>query len=202
MWRWLERSREVGFLGPGPVETHVEHALGFADAVGASPRSAVDLGSGGGLPGLVLASVWPETEFVLLDSMERRTAFLQEAVTGLGWHGRVAVVRTRAEVAGRDEAFRGWYEVVVSRSFGSPPATAECAAPLLRVGGRLVVSEPPHGEAPTERWPDEGLTTLGLALDRRVTGESGAGYVVLRQVAPCSVTFPRREGVPAKRPLW
>lgn len=200
VWRWLERSREVGFLGPGPVDAHVEHALGFAEVVGEPPASVVDLGSGGGVPGLVLAAVWPDTRFVLLDSMERRTAFLGEAVQGLGWDGRVEVVRTRAEVAGRDDTFRGWHDVVVSRSFGPPAVTAECAAPLLRVGGRLVVSEPP--EQAGERWPADGLATLGLGTPQRLTAENGAGYVVLVQEAPCSVKFPRREGVPTKRPLW
>jgi 16S rRNA (guanine527-N7)-methyltransferase len=200
VWRWLERSREVGFLGPGPVDAHVEHALGFAEVVGAPPTSVVDLGSGGGVPGLVLASVWPDTRVVLLDSMERRTAFLSEAVQGLGWHGRVEVVRTRAEVAGRDKSFRGWHDAVVSRSFGAPSVTAECAAPLLRVGGRLVVSEPP--EETGERWPSDGLATLGLALQERRTATNRAGYAVLVQEAPCSVKFPRREGVPTKRPLW
>lgn len=198
--RWLERSREVGFLGPGPVEPHVEHALGFAEVVGAAPTSVVDLGSGGGVPGLVLAAVWPGTTFVLLDSMERRTEFLREAVAGLGWQERVQVVRARAEVTGRDDAFRGWFDVVVSRSFGSPPVTAECAAPLLRIEGRLVVSEPPTDVA--ERWPSEEVAVLGLTYEGRTTTSTGAGYAVLRQTRPCSVKFPRKEGVPGKRPLW
>lgn len=200
VWGWLERSREVGFLGPGPVGPHVEHALGFAEAVGEPPGSVVDLGSGGGVPGLVLAAVWPDTRFVLLDSMERRTALLREAVQGLGWQGRVEVVRIRAEVAGRDDTLRGWHDIVVSRSFGPPSVTAECAAPLLRVGGRLVVSEPP--EAAGERWPADGVASLGLAFEQQVTARNGAGYAVLVQEAPCSVKFPRREGVPTKRPLW
>lgn len=195
---WLERSRELGFLGPGPVDGHVEHALGFADVAGESPAAVVDLGSGGGVPGLVLAATWPATSFVLLDSSERRTAFLREAVAGLGWAARVDVVRARAEVAGRDEALRGRFPLVVARSFGAPPVAAECAAPLLQVGGRLVVSEPPDDDG---RWPAEGLATVGLRLVGRVTAR-GAGYVVHEQVDACPDRYPRREGVPGKRPLW
>lgn len=197
---WLERSREVGFLGPGPVDDHVEHALGFAEVVGEPPPTAVDLGSGGGVPGLVLAAVWPDTHLVLLDSSVRRTAFLADAVAALAWAPRVQVVRVRAEQAGREDAYRGRFDVVVSRSFASPPVTAECAAPLLRVGGRLVVSEPPGGS--DERWPADAVATLGLGVAVRATAEHGAGYVVVTQQQPCSVRFPRREGVPAKRPLW
>ena len=196
---WLERSREVGFLGPGPVDDHVAHAVGFAEAVGEAPGSVVDLGSGGGVPGLVLAQRWADTRFVLLDSSERRTDFLRTAVKGLGWGDRVEVVRSRAEVAGRDDALRGWFDVVVSRSFGPPPVTAECAAPLLRTGGLLVVSEPPTGE---QRWPEEGVAVVGLRWERRHEGSTGAGYAVLRQATSCPAAYPRREGMPGKRPLW
>lgn len=196
---WLERSRAVGFLGPGPVEDHVVHAHGFAEAVGEAPGCVVDLGSGGGVPGLVLADRWPDTRFLLLDSMERRTDFLRDAVDGLGWAGRVEVLRARAEVAGRDDRLRGWFDVVVSRSFGPPPVTAECAAPLLRTGGLLVVSEPPDG---AQRWPEAGVALVGLQWDRRHQATSGAGYAVLAQASPCPARYPRREGMPAKRPLW
>lgn len=194
---WLERSRELGFLGPGPVDDHITHARGFAAAFAEPPASVLDLGSGGGLPGLVLAEGWPTTTFTLLDSNERRTTFLTEAVADLGWGDRVHVHRARAEVAGRDPALRSGFQAVVSRSFAPPPVVAECAAPFLAVGGSCVVSEPP--DAP-ERWPETGLAMVGLALGERYEAE--AGYVVLRQTVPCPDRYPRREGVPGKRPLW
>ena len=191
----LEQARAYGFLGPGPVAPHVEHARGFAAAFAVPPAQFVDLGSGGGVPGLVLAEQWPTAEAVLLDSMERRTAFLAEAVLALGWDDRVEVVRGRAEEFGR--AQRGRFDGVVARGFAPPPVTAECAAPLLRVGGLLVVSEPPEGGS---RWPAERVAVLGLA-DEGVLVAS-ARYQVLRQVAVCPDTYPRRVGIPAKRPLW
>lgn len=194
---WLERSRDLGFLGPGPIDAHVTHARGFTAAFAEPPDAVLDLGSGGGLPGLVLAECWPSTTFVLLDSSERRTAFLAEAVSGLGWDGRVGVRRARAEVAGREPALRGRFPAVVSRSFGPPPMVAECAAAFLVVGGVCVVSEPPDT---AERWPDAGLALVGMALGDRY--QADAGYVVLRQEASCPDRYPRREGVPAKRPLW
>lgn len=194
---WLERSRTVGFLGPGPVDAHIAHAVGFAAALGTVPARALDLGSGGGVPGLVLAARWDQAELVLLDASERRTAFLTEATVALGWRDRVRVVRSRAEAAGRDPSLRGGFDAVVTRSFGPPPVTAECAAPFLEVGGRLVVSEPPTEE---ERWPRTGVALLGLTVEARFTHD--ATYMVLRQVEPCPERYPRREGVPVKRPLW
>ncbi|MGH9120995.1 MAG: RsmG family class I SAM-dependent methyltransferase, partial [Acidimicrobiales bacterium] len=103
---------------------------------------SVDLGSGAGLPGLVLACSWPESRWILMDSSTRRTAWLASAVERLGVSARVRVLCARAEVVGRGE-LRGSIHHVVARSFGAPAVTAECAAPLLRIGGSLVVAEPP-----------------------------------------------------------
>jgi 16S rRNA (guanine527-N7)-methyltransferase len=194
----LAEARELGFLGPGPIEPQVRHALGFAEAVGEAPSALLDLGSGGGLPGLVLLAKWPSTEGVLLDSNERRTDFLGRVVTDLGWGGRVRVVRARAEDAGRDRTLRGQLPLIVSRGFGPPPVVAECAAPLLVVGGRLAVSEPPEDAA---RWPAEPLARLGLVFEATVTAEHGR-FTVLRQASACPEAYPRRIGIPGKRPLW
>lgn len=196
----LEEAKDLGFLGPGPVAGHVEHAAGFVQAVGEPhPTRVVDLGSGGGLPGLVIAAAWPGAALVLLDANERRARFLGEAVRKLGLDGRVHVAHLRAEDAGRDEGFRGRADLVVARSFGPPAVTAECAAPLLAVGGRLVVSEPPDEE--TERWPETSVATFGLRPVARLE-QAFSRFQILRQEEPCPVRFPRRVGVPAKRPLF
>ena len=196
----LEEARELGFLGPGPVAGHIEHATGFLRAVGEPPPGAVvDLGSGGGLPGLVVARAWPGARVALLDANERRALFLARAVVALGRDGRVAVAHCRAEDAGRDPRWRGRADLVVARSFGPPAVTAECAAPLLAVGGRLVVSEPPDGTP--ERWPAERLTELGLRPSGRLE-QAFSRFQILRQETLCPESFPRRVGVPAKRPLF
>jgi 16S rRNA (guanine527-N7)-methyltransferase len=195
----LEQARALGFLGPGPVEAHIEHALAFATAVPAPPARALDLGSGGGVPGLALALHWPASRWTLLDAGTRRAAFLHTAAAALGVSDRVEVLAARAESAGRDPELRGAFDLVVSRSFGSPAVTGECAAPFLRVGGSLVVSEPPEPSA--DRWP--AATVLAeLGLDVRVTVAGPPRLQVLSQRELCSDRYPRRVGVPAKRPLW
>ncbi len=182
-------------MGPGPLTEHIEHALAFAQGVDA-PAVAADLGSGGGLPGLVLALRWPSTQWHLIDSAQRRAALLEAAVADLGLGERVTVWRERAEVVARG-TLRGACDLVVARSFGPPAVTAECGAPLLLPGGLLVVSEPPV-EDPA-RWPLAGLALLGLADE----GVSGTPRVRrLRQTASCPERYPRRPGIPAKRPLW
>lgn len=193
----LERARGLGVLGPGPVMDHVDHAAGFVQALaGLPPRSMVlDLGSGAGIPGLVIAEARPDLRVVLLDSLQRRVALLIEAVETMGWTDRVEPLLTRAEDVGRQPEWRGMFDAVTSRSFGPPATVAECSAPLLKVGGQLVVSEPP--ETP-DRWPAEGLAVLGLRDD----GIVGSNMRVLRQILLCPAGYPRRVGIPAKRPLF
>ncbi|MBW3627023.1 MAG: hypothetical protein KY412_05385, partial [Actinobacteria bacterium] len=85
--------------------------------------------------------------------------------------------------------------------FGRPAVTAECAAPLLAGGGLLLVSEPPEGAAEEgERWPAAGLDGLGLVLRTFTAGPPR--IAVLQQTGACPERFPRRVGIPAKRPLW
>ena len=201
----LEEARFLGFLGPGPVEIHLDHAAGYAAALEADagagwhPARAADLGSGAGLPGLPLALHFSATKWALVEASVRRAAFLRAAVAALDLAGRIAVVEERAEAVGRAPEFRGSFDLVVARGFGRPAVVAECAAPLLRVGGRAVVSEPPGGEP--ERWPAEGLAGLGMAPAASVRA-GGAAYQVLRQVKVCTDRWPRRVGIPAKRPLF
>lgn len=168
-----------------------------------APGTWLDLGSGGGLPGLVLAWHWSRSRAVLLDANLRRTDALQRAVAALDWAGRVRVLRARAEVAGREPEWRRSQQVVVVRSFGPSAVVAECAAPFLEAGGHLVVSEPPaRGDVSghPDRWPAPALSELGLRPLHFSQGDFG--YQVLVQTHPCPDRFPRRTGVPAKRPLF
>ena len=177
------------------------HAAGFAVALGsrAPLEPALDLGSGGGLPGLVLACTWPSSVWTLVEANRRRADFLGEATARLECSDRVQIVRERAEVVGRDPAHRGAYSLVVARGFGAPAVTAECAAPLLRCSGMLVVSEPPDGDG--ARWEATGLAVLGMVPEEVARTATGT-YQPLRQASRCPDRYPRRVGVPAKRPLF
>ncbi len=165
----------------------------------------VDLGSGGGLPGLVVAEAWHEVAMVLLEANRRRAAFLRRAVERLELSGRVTVLEERAEVCGRQEGFRGAFDGVLARSFGRPAVVAECAAPLLKVGGWLLVSEPPPRVPATgsEGGPDgpPSLCNVWVSSPPNCVHQEFE-FQALRQAAPCPDRFPRRNGVPAKKPLF
>ncbi|HEY1989359.1 MAG TPA: RsmG family class I SAM-dependent methyltransferase [Acidimicrobiales bacterium] len=201
----LERSAGMGFLGGMAIDEQIDHALGFCraaeDQLGWAPNTALDVGTGGGIPGLVLAAVWPESRLTLLDANQRRTDFLAEELRVWGVTDRVTVVRGRAEESGRLPALRGKFEMVAARSFGSPAVTAECAAPFLEVGGILVVSEPPDGNS-SDRWPVEGLRDLGLVPIPAGGHRGRFGYQVVEKQVETPDRFPRRTGIPAKRPLF
>jgi 16S rRNA (guanine527-N7)-methyltransferase len=194
-WR---RAQRLGFLGPGPVEEHLRHADVFRAAV-PSPDFAIDLGSGGGVPGLALAVWWPESRWVLLDAGDRRTVFLEDAVRELELRDRVEVMRSAAEDAGRRPEMRGRFDLVVARSFGAPAVVGECGAPFLREGGALLVAEPPGSDS--SRWPADRLRELSLEDEGRVQHDGGT-VRVLRQIRFVSDDIPRRAGVPGRRPRW
>ena len=160
------------------------------------PLSFLDLGSGGGLPGLVLLQEW-QCRGVLLDSMAKRAVFLREVLLWPGSPGGGEVVEGRAEDLARLPELCSAMDLVTSRSFGPPAATAECAARFLTVGGVLIVSEPPDG--PT-RWQEEGLRHLGLRLGSRVSENATFQLLIKERETP--EPYPRRSGIPTKRPLF
>ena len=201
----LRSAQDLGFLGPRPIEEQRHHAealcaLALRGLDVRDDTEFLDLGSGGGLPGLVLA-LRPDgpPRGTLLDSQQRRTAFLEAAVERLGLAERLEVVAARAEDAAHDPAFRERYELVISRGFGAPAVTAECAVAFLAPHGRLVVSEPP--EPDDRRWDEEALASLGLTGPELVAGGS-AHAAVFHRAGPLAERWPRKRGIPQKRPLW
>ena len=197
----LRRAQDHGVVGKAPLVAHVEQARSFYSIVSDDvvPNARVlDLGSGGGIPGLVIADQWPDLRVTLLEGRSRRSEDLRSAIDGLGWGDRLGVISQRAEEAARDPFLRHTFDVVVARGFGPPAVTAECASPFLEAGGLLVVSDPPGGGE--SRWPADGCGQLGLEVERQQI-EPWA-FTVLRQMKRCPEQFPRRTGVPAKRPLF
>ncbi len=204
----LDAARAEGYLTSTAAMEGPAHSAGFL-AFPALPDVenpqvvAVDLGTGGGVPGLVLATrtAW---RWSLVDRGERRTTFLRWAVRKLGLEDRVEVHLADAVEVARGP-LRGRVDVVTARGFAPPAPTAECAAPLLGIGGYLLVSEPPaqqeEGAVSPSRWPVDRLAGLGL----RDVGNWRAGdatYRSLCRVDGCSDRYPRRFVRQVDDPLW
>ena len=156
----LRLAQRFGVLGDAPVEEAVEHARAFVRALAPVHGRVVDLGSGGGLPGLVVAVDRPDLDVVLIDRRQKRTDLLERAVVRLGVEDRVQVVCDDARRLRRH--FPEGFDGVTARSFGPPSVTLSIAVDCLAEGGRIVVSEPPTGN----RWAPELVRELGLEVTR------------------------------------
>ena len=155
-----------GAIGERSLPVAIAHADQFAAAVPSTARRLADLGSGGGLPGLVVAVRCPWLHVTLVERRTRRADLLMRAVRSLGLVSRVVVVADDVERLAMDEAHT--FDVVTARSFAAPPITARWAGELLVPGGVLVVSEPPTDEP--DRWPPATLEAAGLLDQGREQG--------------------------------
>jgi 16S rRNA (guanine527-N7)-methyltransferase len=155
----LAEAQRIGALGPLPIPEAIEHARSYVRAISPGDRSLIDIGSGGGLPGLVIAveCTWLD-RIVLIDRRAKRTDLLRRLVGRLGLRDRVEVVEGDVVAYGRSEQNMSSFDVATARSFGTPLLLAQAASPLLRDGGRLLVSEPPDSNG--ERWHEP--TILGM----------------------------------------
>jgi 16S rRNA (guanine527-N7)-methyltransferase len=161
----LRSAQRFGFFGPGPIEDAVAHALGFVSAVDGLTecRRLVDLGSGGGLPGLVLADRRRDLSVLLIDRRQKRTDFLERAVRRLGWtHVRVRCGDVRALADDVRQGSIEPFDVATARGFGPPETTLRLGRSVVGVSGSVMISEPPSGD----RWSPDLLDELQLTSER------------------------------------
>jgi len=152
-----------GAIGEASIERAIEHAAHYVRRIPADVARVADLGSGGGLPGLVVAVRRPDLEVTLVERRHTRADLLRRAVASLGLGSHVRVLADDVSVLMRTSPAA--FDVVTARSFAAPAITARCAATLLRTGGLLVVSEPPEDDP--DRWPPDLLHAVGLVDDGR-----------------------------------
>jgi 16S rRNA (guanine527-N7)-methyltransferase len=164
---------------------HVERSLAAVEAIRRFEGPLVDVGSGGGSPGIPLAVAFPEREVTLLESQKRKVAHLERFAQAFP---NVRVVRGRAEEQPTD-----CYKVAVARALAPPPVAAEWCLPLVASGGAVVLYVGPSADA---------------AQVQRIADRVGGGPVweepgllVIPKVAHTPEGFPRRPGVAKKRPL-
>ena len=153
-----------GAIGEHSLAGAVTHAEQFVAALADVTGRVIDLGSGGGLPGLVIAARRPDLELVLVERRLARADLLRRAVAALGVGAAVSVFGGDV----RDLNMAGTASAVTARSFAAPEITAHWAGILLMAGGVLVVSEPPTDDA--SRWPSSVLKAARLADHGREQG--------------------------------
>jgi len=163
----------------------LEDALSGVELVRQFEGPVVDVGSGGGTPGIPLAVALPARRVTLLEAERRKAAFLER------WTREVPNLRVvwgRAESQATD-----CYKVAVAKALAPPPVAAEWCLPLVREGGAVVLWVGPTAEP-------ERVARVAERLGGELT-ESPSGFLVLRKVGPTPPGFPRRPGIAKKRPL-
>lgn len=183
---------------------HVADSLSALDLVRAGPHgSLLDLGSGGGFPGLPLAIVLPGTRVLLVESVAKKAAFLEAARRALGLEERVHVAAVRVESLAPPSGTPAW-EVVTARAIGSLADLVELALPILAPGGRLVAWK--RGDITAEL---EGAGRAAAALGgsepivRTLPGGAGLdghALVIVRRERPTPGGYPRDPAVRKRRP--
>ena len=163
----LGEAQRIGMLGDAPLEQVVDRSLAFVRALPREARTVIDLGSGGGDPGLVIAVADPDLVVTLVDRREKRTDLLGRLVGRLGLQDRIEVVTSDVIELGRRLPGRFW-DVATSRGFGPPEYTASHASALLQPGGVLLVSEPPASDG--SRWQNQEVQDQGFVLVEVVDG--------------------------------
>lgn len=164
---------------------HVDESLVAAEVVERFTGPIVDVGSGGGAPGIPLAAACPDRQVTLLEANGRKCAFLRQIAREFP---NVDVVQGRAEEQKTER-----YGLAVAKALAAPPVAAEWCLPLVAVGGAVVLLVGPSADA-------EAVSRVSERLGGG-PAEQPPGLLVLHKVAPTPPGFPRRPGVAKKRPL-
>lgn len=199
---------------PGEAWTrHILDAMTLMPLLAELPEGSrvIDVGSGGGVPGVPLAIVLPGVSFTLLEATGKKAEFLRAAAAVLGLHN-VTVVQDRAERAGQDRGertggdaseraggHREAYDVVLARALGPLAVAAELCVPLARVGGRVLLVK---GQKAAQELAEAESALRELKAVHTGTVETPTGrIVVLEKRVRTPRTYPRRDGEPSRAPL-
>lgn len=196
-----ESARAIGSLGSVTIEELREHAKGYiSPSLGLQPGArCVDLGTGVGIPGVLLAILYPESTWRLLDANARRCEITLKAVRAAGLETRIEVVHGRADDYAREPRWRSANDLVVARLFGPPCEVAECGIPLLAKGGSLVVSV---SAATAGIWLSADLSMLAASVIEQWETTSGSYIRVQYAGGTIEDRLPRRQPARRRNPLF
>lgn len=200
--RWRSRARLTAITDPrSAARLHIADSLLCLRAEIPAQASLLDVGSGAGLPGIPLAVVRPDLRVTLLEAESRKAAFLEMAAAELGL--RVSVVCAAAEVAARGP-LRALFDVATARAVAPLPALCELTLPFVRVAGRTALLKGLSVRAELRDGRAAALACGGSEPELSewtLKGGERRVLVVIRKRGPTPEEFPRRPGLPRRRPI-
>lgn len=170
----------------------------------APPANLIDIGTGAGFPGIPLKIALPNLRITLVESVGKKADFCQHVVDTLGLEG-VKVITARAEEVGQMGAHRQQYDWAIARAVAAMPVLVEYLLPLVRIGGRALAQKGESGPAEAQS-AEYSIRLLGGCLHQlypvSLPGVADERYlVVIDKIAATPPHYPRRVGLPAKKPL-
>ena len=193
----LAANRDVNLTGAKTAEALVEHLVDALSLVPDVRGPLIDIGTGGGLPGIPLA-IATGVRVTLVDAVKKKVTFLQHAIRELGLEGEA--IDGRAEVLGQDPAYRERYLTATARAVASAPTVAELTVPFLAVDGWALLQRGALDDRERDALRDAALMLGARVLDERLLGGERR-ILLLEKLTPTQGRFPRRNGIPDKRPL-
>lgn len=204
--QWNAHTNLTAITDPDAIPIrHFLDSLSIAKAISLSDGlRIIDVGSGAGFPGLPLAIAYPGIEVTLLESTGKKSQFLKHVIQTLDLPN-TTTIHARAEEAGQDPIHRAQYDLAVARAVARLPALLEYLLPFVKLGGHAIAMK--GSTAPDEVTAStSALNLLGGTLDRIETValpglDDPHHLVIVQKTAPTPDKYPRRTGVPTKRPL-
>lgn len=183
-------------------DRHILESFSLLRFLAAGDLKLADLGSGGGLPGIPLALGRPDIQITLVESVKKKAAFLRQMGQLLDM-SNLQVLDCRIEDVGRNEHERGMYDVVTARALGSMAELVELALPLLKEGGRLLAVKGRQAKEEIDRAAPALKMLNGTieSVDVLPVESNDSVLVTVRKTGATPDRYPRRNGLPKKRPL-
>lgn len=187
------------------VQKHFLDSLSLVKVLGKKPSGKIlDMGTGAGFPGIPIRIAFPDCDITLVDSVNKKILFIQEAVEKISLHN-VKAIHGRVEDLGHENDFREQYDLVVSRAVAALPALVEYCLPFVKVGGVFLSYKSVKVDEELSAGK-KAIQILGGRLEKDVRfqlpgTELERAFLLIRKEKPCPKKYPRKAGTPTKTPI-
>ena len=186
------------------IVKHFADSLSICTVMPDDIHTICDLGTGAGFPGIPMAIAYPNIQFTLIDSLNKRIKFLQEVVDCIGLNN-VTLVHSRAEEAGRNKIYREQFDLVVSRAVANIATLSEYCLPLVKIGGYFISFK--SGDINNEiELSGKAINKLGGKLEKPILfslpdTDISRSFLIINKEKNTPKVYPRKAGTPSKEPL-